>query len=746
MENLSQKITFLNQTTLDSLIDSTEEKIMERFTDAGIKIMGADFGFVWLLDPLAGNFKLGYKTPSTPYEPQVPREHGSSHSVMLSKQPWLVDDPYTIKFFREDARAYIKSLAAIPIFYKDSIYGSIFICFKDLYEFKEEDKSLCSFIGNSAAQAITINRLVTSEHRARLEAEQQKSRFQALIEHSYDVIALISPHGEILDMSTSAARLSGYNLRVLIGRNISEFVHEQDLPLLHSATHEILDNAENPRTLEFRFWHSDGSLRWLEANLVNMVNQPGVGSIVANIRDITERKLSQETILHQALHDSLTGLPNRKEFSIRMGAAIETAKRHKRKMAIMFLDMDRFKSINDTLGHAVGDTLLKVAATRFKACLRAEDTVARFGGDEFLILLNEIHSAHEAVTVAEKILKAVNLPVQVGSHTFHPSVSIGIAIYPYDGLDTHELKKHADMALYHAKEKGRNCYSLYDLSVDSHASEKLALENELRQAMASEQLSLYYQPIISLKTGKVLAMEALVRWQHPTKGLLSPAEFIPLAEESGLLLTLSEYVLKSACRQYKIWEAAGFPKFRMAINLSAQSFTEGGFIENFSSVLEKCGVEPGNLEIEITETVAMSDLETTAENLKQLKKMGVRISIDDFGTGYSSLSYLKRFPIHSLKIDRSFVRQCIVNEQDAGIVRTIVSMAHTLNLKVIAEGVETDQQFNFLTGLGCDAAQGYYISQPLPPEALTGWLEARKLLPKKEPLLQQDPAQEPVKI
>ncbi len=739
-ENIKKNFNRLNQAVLKSVGAANERQIVQNFTDVTVDILNANYGFSFFKDSTEKEFRLLYKDPRTPFEPTPPRTDGITQKAFDDKMPIYMSDYTQWDKLVSELKPYIKGFVAIPIAYKNTNYGTFNICYNNVHEFTDDEKDLCVLIGHSAAQAITIYRLLASEQAARLEAENQKSRFQALVENSYDIIALISPEGQILDMTPSAAKVSGYKSADLINKKITELVLEEDLPLLRSHSTEILQVPQSSKTLEFRFWHSDGSVRWLEATLVNMMDHPGVGSIVANLRDITERKFSEQTILHQAYHDSLTGLPNRKQFGIRVEQAIEAAKRHNRKMAIMFLDMDRFKSINDTLGHSVGDTVLKLAATRFKSCLRAEDTIARFGGDEFLILLNEIHSGGEAVKVAEKILKASSIPVQLGAHTFHPSVSIGIAIYPYDGHDTHELKKHADMALYRAKEKGRNCYSLYNPSSDTHASEKLALENDLRRALAENQVSLYYQPIVNLKTGKLMAMEALARWQHPVKGLLSPAEFIPLAEETGLILRFSEYALKATCRQYIDWEAMGFPQFRMAVNLSAQSFADSEFLEQLARILQESAMDAGNLEVEITESVAMSNLETTSHNLKQLKKMGVRISIDDFGTGYSSLSYLKRFPIHNLKIDRSFVRQCIVNEQDAGIVRTIVSMARTLNLKVIAEGVETDQQFNFLAGLGCDAAQGYYISPPMAPEAVAGWLEAKKLLPKKEP------AQEPVKI
>jgi len=327
------------------------------------------------------------------------------------------------------------------------------------------------------------------------------------------------------------------------------------------------------------------------------------------------------------------------------------------------------------------------------------------------------------------------MPVQIEKHTFYPSVSIGIAVFPHDGENRDTLKRHADAALYRTKENGRNSYSLYDSSKDTYTEEKLDTENELRQAIELNEILLYYQPIISLKTGKVVALEALARWQHPQKGLLQPKDFIPLAEDCDLILPLSRYILKAACRQYKAWQASEFPKFRIAVNVSAKSFAEEEFISQLGAFLEEFSCQPDALEIEITESLAMGNLELSEFHLRELKKMGVKITIDDFGTGYSSFNYLKRFPFHNLKIDRSFIRHCITNEHDAGITRAIISMAHSMSIKVVAEGVETDQQLNFLSGLGCDAAQGFFIAKPMKAEEVGKWLEDRGL--KKKTVTQQ---------
>ena len=725
LEMLSEKISLLNETMLECLREDDEQKIVQAFTEVGIKITGADFGFVWLKASDETDFKLIYKSEGLPYEPLPPRHHGKNYNAFKNGEPYFESEIEKISD-EYDVSPYMKSFVIIPISYRGTVYGNIVLCFKNQQTFPE--RSLYGFLGNGAAQAITINRLIKSEHHARVAAEKQGARFQALIENSFDAIVLIDQGGLIVDASPSVSRMTGYLAGNLLGRNIGEFIHVEDTPIVSGHMKRTLQNPGTRYTIEFRYLHEDGSWRWMESTGVNMLSNPNVGSIVANIRDITDRKTSEATIRHQAFHDPLTDLPNREEMRAKLDQALETAKRKQHMLAVMFVDMDRFKKINDNLGHATGDMLLKIIASRFLAVLRAEDVVSRFGGDEFIILLSEIHSSKDAVQVADKILKAISLPVQIGEHKLHPTVSMGIAVYPHDGDDGDTLKKHADIALYKAKQRGRNRFELYEHSLEVYASEKFKMESELHLALSRNEITLYYQPIVNLKNGSVVSVEALARWQHPERGLLLPGEFIPLAEESGLIVQLDECVMQMACQQLKVWQTAGLPHFRMAVNLSAQQFAQPDFISKLQTCLKKSGLDGEQLEMEITESLAMTDLEMALVSLKTLKKMGIYITIDDFGTGYSSLNYLKHFPIHSLKIDRSFVRQCITSSQDASIVRTIVAMAHNLNLKVIAEGVETDQQLGFLKSVGCNAAQGFCIARPMPAEQIPVWLVGKKSL------------------
>jgi diguanylate cyclase (GGDEF)-like protein/PAS domain S-box-containing protein len=621
MELLSDKITFLNQTVLDCLSEPTEEKIIEKFTEAGIKIMRADVGFVWLNSSTSKSFELVYKSPSLPFEPLSPRKKGSSQSVMEGRKPLLISDYPKSGYIRDDAQEFVKSVAIIPMFYKEDIYGSIFICFQNTYIFNAEDKIVCEFIGNSAAQAITINRLVKSEQKAREQAENQEQRFRTLIENSYDAILLIDEVGKIQDASNSVHRITGYLAKELTGVNITEFVNSDDLDQMQEHMQKTIEAPGVQHKIEFRYKHKEGGWKWMEAIGMSMLDNTSIGAVVVNIRDVTERKESEKIIQHQASHDLLTGLPNRQEFGVKFEQSLEIAKRNDGKLAVMFLDIDRFKNINDALGHGVGDSVLKVATSRFLACVRSEDVVARFGGDEFLVLINDVNSPKDVAVVAEKILKAMRVPIQAGDNNLHLTVSIGAAIYPADGLDKKSLKRNADIALYQAKKNGRNRCQIYENSMEAYASEKFALENELRQAFLEDQMVVYYQPIINLKTDELVSVEALCRWQHPTKGLLLPAEFIPLAEESELISMLDKYVLKKSCSQIKLWQSLKLSKFRVAVNFSAQQFSDPNFVSNLVEIISECNIEPENLEIEITESLSMSNLELTGANLKELKTL-----------------------------------------------------------------------------------------------------------------------------
>ncbi len=427
----------------------------------------------------------------------------------------------------------------------------------------------------------------------------------------------------------------------------------------------------------------------------------------------------EDMLQHQASHDRLTGLPNRMLFDDRLSLALASTHRYGEMLAVVFLDLDGFKTINDTLGHAVGDQLLKNVAERLTGCLRQGDILARWGGDEFTLLLSPISGAEDTTKIATEILNTLNVPLQLDGRELHIKASLGIALAPYDGDDADTLLKNADAAMYRAKQQGRNNYQLYTPAIGTKAKEQLVLENNLYKALERQEFRLHYQPQFNLQTGELVGMEALIRWQNQELGFISPALFIPIAEEMGLINSIGEWVLWTACAQNRAWQSLGLPPIRMAVNLSALQFQQKNLVKVIAHVLESTKLEPRYLELEITESIAMQDISLTIAVLRTLRSMGIQIAIDDFGTGYSSLSSLKHFPLDKLKIDQSFVRELVTDSYDAAIITALVALGHGLNLEVIAEGVETEEQLAFLHSIKCDAMQGYLLSRPLPAQEAT---------------------------
>jgi diguanylate cyclase (GGDEF)-like protein len=442
----------------------------------------------------------------------------------------------------------------------------------------------------------------------------------------------------------------------------------------------------------------------------------GQTAIIGTLLDISKRKQAEETIKHLAFHDPLTELPNRILFADRIQQALHRAERNKEKVALLFIDLDRFKSVNDSLGHAAGDAVLKEAAKRLQNCLRQADTVSRFGGDEFNVLLPQIGREEEVNMIAHKILKVLEWPYLVDDQEIFLSGSIGIALYPKDGRDAMSLTKNADTALYRAKDLGRNNYQPYSSAMNSRALERMALESSLRKVLDRQELRVFYQPQVDLQSGLVVGIEALMRWHHPTGRMIEPSVFIPLAEETGLIVPMGEWILRAACWQLKEWRGAGLQPLRLGVNVSSKQFQQTNLTELVCSILQETGLEASQINLEITETMIMSDVNESISVLQSLREVGVTIAIDDFGTGFSSLSYLKDFPADHLKIDRAFVQNLPFSKNEANIARHIIELAHSLGLKVIAEGVERNDQMEFLKTLGCDEIQGYFISPPLPAE------------------------------
>jgi diguanylate cyclase (GGDEF)-like protein/PAS domain S-box-containing protein len=455
----------------------------------------------------------------------------------------------------------------------------------------------------------------------------------------------------------------------------------------------------------------------IEGSIAPIHNREGLatGTVIV-IRDVTASRAMALEMAHLAEHDPLTGLPNRLLLNDRVSQAIALAPRHNKQVALLYLDLDGFKHINDSLGHSIGDKLLQSTGERLVKCVRAADTVSRQGGDEFVVLLSEVEHPEDAAITARRIIQAVAEPQSIDQHELHVTTSIGLTLYPDDGLDAETLVKNADTAMYQAKENGRQSYQFFKADMNVKAMERQSIEESLRYALERKEFTLQYQPKVDLRTGRITGAEALIRWTHPTRGSVSPAQFIPVAEDCGLIVPIGNWVLREACRQTRAWAFAGLPALTMAVNVSAMEFRQESFLEGIFAALRETGLDPKSLELELTESVLMKRAESAASVLRELRASGVRVAVDDFGTGYSSLSYLRKFPIDALKIDQSFVREVTTIADDSTIVSAIISMGRSLNLRVIAEGVETLGELEFLQAHQCDEAQGYYFSRPVPPE------------------------------
>ncbi|WP_044895302.1 putative bifunctional diguanylate cyclase/phosphodiesterase [Bacillus alveayuensis] len=534
-----------------------------------------------------------------------------------------------------------------------------------------------------------------------------------IIEYTNEGIIITDAKGNILLTNPAFEVATGYSDDEVRGKNpriLQSGLHDQKF--YEKMWEEIKTNG---------FWkgeiwnkRKDGELfvEWLTISSVK--DQEGnVSNYIAIFSDITEHKQNVEQLKRLAHYDILTGVPNRYLFTKRLKSLIQTSRKYHQQFALLFLDLDRFKNINDTLGHHIGDLLLQKAAQRLKGILRKQDTIARIGGDEFVIILPNLKHIREAIHIAERIIESLKASFWLNGQEVYISTSIGISFYPYDGEDIETLVRNADRAMYEAKKSGRNHFELYHNELHINDKETLLLENALRKAIDCNELQLHYQPQMDTQTKQICGVEALLRWKHPKMGFVSPGKFIPIAEESGLIAPISDWVLRQACEDLKKLHL-DYPHLKMSINISSIYFQQADFMKKLQSVIEAANIHSRLLELELTESTIMPNAEQSIERLVKLKLLGLKIAIDDFGTGFSSLSYLHRFPIDILKIDQSFIKHVSSYQDDASIVTAIIKMAHDLRLQVIAEGVETNKQFKFLQKQGCDYVQGYYVSKPLP--------------------------------
>ncbi len=579
--------------------------------------------------------------------------------------------------------------------------------YKQYIHYLEENQVIRSYIFDLSVREETEKALIQSEE-----------RYKAVVRQISEGIFLVDAQTkQILEANPAYTDLLGYDPTEILKLTLDDIIAwqydviEKDLDLLSISNPDLMGESIHRC--------KDNSLIDVEVN-ISLIHYDTQKIFCFAVRNITERKQSEELLHYQAFHDLLTGLPNRTLFQQRLNTAINNAKINQNELAIIFLDLDRFKTINDTLGHGIGDKLLENVAERLLKCVRDEDTVARWGGDEFTILLPHIQSKEQTLKIAQRILHAMTPIFEIEENEFHISCSMGISIFPMDGQDGKILLRNADVALYRAKDQGRNNYQCYLPIMNDQSSDILTLENRLHSALQRNEFYLYYQPQINTKTQKISGIEALLRWHDPTSNqLIPPAKFIPIAEETGLIIPIGEWVLRTACLQNKAWQDAGFTPVRVAVNLSPRQFQQKNIVSLVTNILTETGLDPHWLELEITENTLMQNMDFAQKALTELSQMGVHLSMDDFGTGYSSLGYLKKFPFDTLKIDQSFIRDLQQQPKDIAIISAVIALGKGFNLRILAEGVETENQLNLLNNLHCEEMQGYWFAKPLSVENIT---------------------------
>jgi len=571
---------------------------------------------------------------------------------------------------------------------------------------------------------LLIGQDITFRRKARLRLQESEEFFRLTFSQAAVGIVLLGPDGRLLRVNGKMAQILGYSEIELLQRFFQQLTHVDDLPDELTLVKRLRDGEISDYQRERRLLRRDGTPIWVNVSVSTMRDAYGNQRFISVVEDISRRKGAEEALLRVINHDALTGLPNRVLLQDRLERAIAHAHRASTQVAVMFIDLDRFKHVNDTLGHDAGDQLIVEIARRLSGSLRESDTVARQGGDEFVVVLPEMTGENDAARVARKLLDNLFQPLLLCGQEVFPTGSIGIAMYPRDGTDSATLLKCADSAMYGSKGEGGNGFSFYMADMGAQTALHLRMESELQRALQRREFVLHYQPVVDIATGHLGGVEALLRWQPQGKPMVSPADFIPLAEETGLIVPIGEWVLETAMAQQVAWQQGGLPPVRISVNLSARQFLGQDVAQRVAVLLEKTGCDPRALTLEITESVLMQNPVAATATMARLAAMGVQLAIDDFGTGYSSLASLKRFPIHSLKIDRSFVSDLIDDADDAAIVDAVIGLAHSMKLNVIAEGVETADQLAFLLAHGCDQMQGFCYSRPVAPDAIEALLRA----------------------
>jgi diguanylate cyclase (GGDEF)-like protein/PAS domain S-box-containing protein len=598
-------------------------------------------------------------------------------------------------------------------------------------QLRARNELLAAGILAATAVLILFVRLQRQEHVGQLQKAERNAlreseeRFRALTEQSTDLILIADPSGQIKYASPSVHTVLAVHGESLVGTNIIELVHPNDFTKTMITEPRSEAHGQNP-IVEFRLRHADGRWLYFECVIRDLIQHKNIGGIVYNARDITERKHAREELLFNATHDALTGLPNRALFLGRLQSVVDRMKRHPHQAAaVLFIDIDDFKDVNDCYGHATGDLLIKEVSNRLRACMRSDHTIARMGGDEFTVLVEDVTDPSDAIRVAQRIQSSFTLPFILEGLEVFKSTSIGIALTSVE-TSAEAVLQNADIAMYRAKNQGKACSELFDRTMHEQVMSRLHLEAKLRSALQNKELTLHYQPIVAIDTGLVQGFEALLRWHPPGSDSIPPSTFVSVAEQCGLIVPISVWVLKTACREAANWQQRYpvDPPLYVSINISSKHFSHVGFIGHVKDALEESAVDPQCITIELTESLAMNDVAATGQTMSQLRSLGVKLSIDDFGTGYSSLSYLRRFPVDTLKIDQSFVKT--MDAENYAIITTIVGLARNLDLKVVAEGVETTDQHQLLALAGCGSAQGYLFAEPMPAQSVGVFIESNR--------------------
>src|SRR5579871_570704 len=631
------------------------------------------------------------------------------------------DVTQTIEYHSQDEVGRLaESLRAMLSYQKEMAAVAEAIAAGDLTQsiIPKSDKDV---LGNTFNRMIHNLRQLVDALTSKGEALQESERrYRSVVDHVKDVIFTTDAARHWTFLNPAWTAITGYSIEESLGQPLLNFVEEEDLPHSTALFEMMVQREKEYSRYEVRYRTKEKGICWVEARIQSTIDARGeIVGFFGTLCDITERKQAEEQLQHMALHDALTGLPNRLLFHDRLRGALARAQRLSTGVAVLFVDLDNFKIVNDSMGHDAGDILLKTIASRLQASARAEDTVARLGGDEFTLLLEGLSSVEEATQVAERIVFALQKSIPLGESQVFASASIGIA-YSADSIDSEDLLRDADTAMYQAKTNGKAGYVLFDPSMNASVVERIEIETGLRLALERGELRVYYQPLVDLETGKLNGAEALVRWEHPTRGVLLPGKFIPIAEETGLVIPLGYWVLEEACRQRQAWKETHpeYEPFTISVNLSGKQLMRDDVVERVQAILEKTGICPEDLKLEITESVMMADVQDTVSKLRLLKTLGVQLAMDDFGTGYSSMASLNLFPLDTVKIDRSFISRLATQEDSQSVIAAIVMLSKALNLNITGEGIETEDQVTYLQGLGCQNGQGYYFARPLTAEGM----------------------------